>query len=276
MTIQDLLELGIKELRRAKIDNPQWLAKKILANEIDKNITYLAIHNKEEIDDKTKEKFKLAIIKKQNGIPLQYITHKQDFMGLCFYVDENVLIPRVDTEILVEEVIEIAKNTENIKILDMCTGSGAIAISLAKYLPNAKISASDKSIKALKIAKENAKNNNVKIDFIESDLFKNINHKYDIVVSNPPYIETEVIKTLDVEVQNEPLMALDGGKDGLDFYRIIANEVKEYLNKDGYLAFEIGYNQREAVTEILNKEGYVNIYSKKDYGGNNRIVVGKK
>ena len=159
----------------------------------------------------------------------------------------------------------------------MCTGSGAIAISLSKLIKKSLIYAADISPKALKIADENSSKHAANILFFESDLFKNISklYKFDIIVSNPPYIESEVIKTLSEEVQKEPILALDGGEDGLDFYRKIAKEAKDYIEKEGYLALEIGYNQRLAVENILKENGYKNIYSRKDLGGNDRIVVGQ-
>lgn len=276
MTIHELLELGSKKLREVGQEEPKALAKRILAFLLKKDVSYLAIHPEEIVETKIETDFNEAIQKKQEGIPLQYITNMQEFMGINFYVDENVLIPRPDTEVLVEEVIKLAKAKENIAILDMCTGSGAIAIALAEYLTNAKITASDKSKKALVVAQKNAKNTKASIQFIESDLFGNIKDKFDIIVSNPPYIESDVIKCLDKEVQKEPMMALDGGKDGLDFYRKIAKQARAYLNEDGYLALEIGYNQKEKVKELLKKEGYREIYSKKDFGDNDRIVIGKK
>lgn len=276
MTIHELLELGSKNLREVGQEEPKALAKRILAFLLKKDVSYLAIHPEEIVETKIETDFNEAIQKKQAGIPLQYITNMQEFMGINFYVDENVLIPRPDTEVLVEEVIKLAKEKENIAILDMCTGSGAIAIALAEYLTNAKITASDKSKKALVVAQKNAKNTKASIQFIESDLFGNIKDKFDIIVSNPPYIESDVIKCLDKEVQKEPMMALDGGKDGLDFYRKIAKQARAYLNEDGYLALEIGYNQKEKVKELLKKEGYREIYSKKDFGDNDRIVIGKK
>ena len=276
MTIHELLELGSKNLREARQEEPKALAKRILAFLLKKDVSYLSIHPEEIVETKIETDFNEAIQKKQEGIPLQYITNMQEFMGINFYVDENVLIPRPDTEVLVEEVIKLAKEKENIAILDMCTGSGAIAIALAEYLTNAKITASDKSKKALVVAQKNAKNTKASIQFIESDLFGNIKDKFDIIVSNPPYIESDVIKCLDKEVQKEPMMALDGGKDGLDFYRKIAKQARAYLNEDGYLALEIGYNQKEKVKELLKKEGYREIYSKKDFGDNDRIVIGKK
>lgn len=175
--------------------------------------------------------------------------------------------------------------SNNIKILDLCTGSGAIAISIAKLTSNnvgvyaygdPQITATDISEKALKIAKTNAKNNNVqnKIKFIKSDMFENINGKFDVIISNPPYIETNTIKTLSKEVQNEPKLALDGGQDGLDFYRIIAKNAHKYLNKNGIIMLEIGYNQRKTVTKIFeDTKKYKNIEYKKDYSNNDRMII---
>lgn len=197
-------------------------------------------------------------------------------MKLNFYVDENVLIPQPDTEILVEEIINLYKN-KKCKILDLCTGSGAIAIALAKYVEDAQIVASDISMKALQIAKLNAEKNllHKKIKFIESDMFEKIDDTdFDIIVSNPPYIKTDVINTLDASVKKEPNIALDGGQDGLKFYKIIINKAHQYLSNNGKLFLEIGYDQKEDVIKLLNKTGYYNeIYSKKDLGQNDRIVV---
>lgn len=201
-------------------------------------------------------------------------------MKLDFYVDENVLIPRSDTEILVEEVInQYNKNEEReYKILDLCTGSGIVGISLAKYIKNCEVVCADISKKALEIAEKNAKNNNVdNIKFMYSNMFSNIKDKFDIIVSNPPYIKRKVIEELEKEVQNEPHIALDGGIDGLDFYKIIANQAYNYLNENGGLFLEIGYDQKEEVTNLLkDSEKFGKIYSKKDLYGNDRIVVARR
>lgn len=194
-----------------------------------------------------------------------------------FLVNEDVLIPRPDTEILVEEVIEITKRLTRPKILDLCTGSGSIAISVAKYAPNAIMYATDISTNAIEIAKKNAKINNVenRIEFIESDLFEDIpKMKFDIIVTNPPYIKRDEISKLDLEVQNEPQIALDGGIDGLDFYRKISSKAYDYLKYNGYLCMEIGYDQKELVLDILNYENrYSSTYCKKDLYGNDRIII---
>lgn len=230
----------------------------------------------DEIDENAYNTFWDALNKRCNHIPYAYIVGHKEFMKIDFIVNESVLIPRADTEILVEETIKICRKfgNEQTSILDICTGSGCIAVSLAKYIENAKVDASDISEDALKVAKINASNNDVNVDFIKSNLFDSINQKYDVIVSNPPYIKREVIDTLEKEVKdNEPLIALNGGKDGLDFYRRISKDAKEHLNKDGYVIFEIGYDQASEVLEILNRDGYKNVRVVKDYSENDRVVI---
>jgi len=196
-------------------------------------------------------------------------------MGIEFNVNKDVLIPQPDTEILVEETIKIAKEYNKPKVLDLCTGSGAIAVSIKKYVPEAEVFASDISIKALQLAKINNIDNN--INFIESNLFENINNEFDIIVSNPPYIRTEEIKSLSKEVQNEPLIALDGGQDGLDFYRDIIKQAHNYLKSNGKLCLEIGDEQKDAITQILKSNfNYTNIKYYKDLQGNDRVIIAEK
>ena len=279
MIIEEILKKEINNLKQNNIENSTLKAKILLANILNVKKEYLLIHSEEEVKQEDKIKYENCIKELIKGKPLQYITNKQEFMGLNFYVDENVLIPQPDTEILVEKAIEIAETTQKNKILDMCTGSGCIAISLAKNINNVQITAVDISNSALNVANKNAINNNVenKIKFINSDMFNNIEEKFDIIVSNPPYIETETISKLEIEVQNEPHVALDGGIDGLKFYKIIANNAFEYLNENGYLLLEIGYNQQNSVTQLLQDIGkYKNIETVKDLGGNYRIVIARK
>ena len=279
MKIKELINYGRNMLNKNNIDDSAIISKMLAEYILGLDRNKIIISEDKEVEENEKERYYLGLIEIVQGMPIQYITNKQEFMGLNFYVDENVLIPQPDTETLVEEVINICKEkTENIKILDICTGSGAIGISVAKYIENSKVVLSDISKNAIEVAKKNAKDNKVedKIEIIESDMFENISDKFDIIVSNPPYIESEVISTLDKEVQNEPHIALDGGEDGLKFYRVLAEQSKKYLNDNGTICLEIGYNQREAVEEILKECNYKNIYSKKDLSGNDRIVVAKK
>lgn len=277
MTIKELLNQGTIMLKNEDIDGPKNKARAILQYTLKKSKEYTIIYDTKEVTQKQRDEYVKNIKRLISGEPLQYITGIQEFMKINFVVTKDVLIPQPDTEILVEEVIKIANRLDNPLILDLCTGSGAIAVSLAKNIPNAKIVATDISKRALEIARQNAKLNGVlnNIDFIESDLFNKIkNIKFDIIVSNPPYIETDEIKKLPKDVRQEPTIALDGGKDGLDFYRKIFNKGNEYLNRQGYLCVEIGYNQKEAVRKIIEKkERYVQTYCIKDLCQNDRVIV---
>ena len=279
MLIKEALAKGTIMLKGENLDSPKMKARILLQDTLNKPRQYLIVHDTDSITLEQERKYFTNIEKVKNGTPIEHITHIKEFMKMNFFVNENVLIPRQDTEILVEEVIKIAKRINAKKILDLCTGSGAIAVSLAKYIENSEIIASDISPEALRVAKKNAINNNVQnqITFIESDLFENIvKDKYDMIVSNPPYIKKEVIKKLDIEVQKEPIIALDGGYDGLNFYRKITNQAYEYLKYGGYLCLEIGYDQKEEVMELIkNEEKYCNTYSKKDLYDNDRIVITK-
>ena len=277
MTIYEAIKKGMIDLKVKNIEEPKLKARILMQYILNKERQYILVHDNEELTKEQLEKYFLCIKKIASGIPLQHITNLQEFMKLNFYVDENVLIPRPDTETLVEEVIKISTKVRAKKILDLCTGSGAIAVSLAKYLENVQIAAVDISSKALQVAIRNAKNNNVeeKITFIESDLFTDIvKEKYDIIVSNPPYIKSNVIPNLNEEVRKEPYIALDGGIDGLNFYKKIIKNGYEYLKYKGYLCLEIGYDQKEEVEQIIKNDGkYFNTYSKKDLYGNDRIIV---
>lgn len=276
MTIQEALIMGTKKLNDYEKLDSRNLAKKALAFLMKKDITYLAIHLYDRIEENIEKQYKEVLQKIGEGTPIQYIMHEQSFMGINFFVDENVLIPQPDTEILVQEVITIANKQKLTKILDLCTGSGAIAVALAKNLINSNITATDISKKALEIAKKNSDIQHVNILFIESNLFQNIEESFDIIVSNPPYIKTSIIKTLDKEVQKEPTIALDGGEDGLAFYKNILKEAKKHLKANGYLAVEIGFDQKEEVMSLFKDEQYREIYCKKDFGNNDRVIVGKK
>jgi len=275
MTIKEMLTKGTIMLKGSNVDSPKVKARLLLQYILKKPRQYLIVYDNEEVGKKEQWEYFVNIEKLTKGVPLQHITHQQEFMKMNFYVDENVLIPRPDTEILVEEVIKIASKMNEPKILDLCTGSGAIAISIAKNLQNAEVYAVDISQKAIEIAKKNAKELDAKVKFIKSNLFNKVDKmKFDIIVSNPPYIKKDVMKSLSKEVKNEPELALDGGIDGLDFYKKITAEAIEFLKFGSYLCYEIGYDQKEDVINIINKhENYSNTYCKKDLGGNDRVIV---
>ncbi len=279
MTIKQAIIKGVTILKLEKISTPKLKARLLLQYVLKKPRQYLIVYDNQKLTEfQEKEYLKYIDLLKQ-GEPIEHITHQKEFMKLNFYVDENVLIPRQDTEILVEEVIKIAKKINAKKILDLCTGSGAIAVSLAKYLENVQLTALDISGKALDIAISNAKNNHVqdKITFVESNLFEDLaEEKYDIIVSNPPYIKRKEIENLDKEVRREPKIALDGGEDGLDFYKKIIDKGYEYLKYGGYICLEIGYDQKEEVMKIIDdKKQYINTYCKKDLYDNDRVIVAK-
>ena len=277
MKIMEAIKRGMIELKNENIESPKMQSRLLMQFILNKPRQYIIVNDMEELNKADEEKYFNAIKKLRKGIPLEHITHQKEFMKLNFFINENVLIPRQDTEILVEEVIKIAKQTNAKKILDLCTGSGAIAVSVAKYLPDCEVTAVDVSNDALKVAKRNAINNQVEnqITFVSSDMFTNLNEeKFDIIVSNPPYIRTKVIKTLEKKVQNEPYIALDGGEDGLYFYKEIVKNAYQYLKFKGYLCMEIGFDQKIDVIELIeNEDKFENTYSKKDLYDNDRIIV---
>ena len=282
MKIKEIIAKGINILNKCNFEDSGIISREILCYMLKKDKQYLIIHMNEELEESIYNEFIENINKIVKGVPLQYITNKQEFMNLEFYVDENVLIPQPDTEVLVESVLEICNNIKEntkIKILDLCTGSGAIAIALNHELNkrniNTEIIASDISDNALKVAKKNNVKNNTKVKFIHSDLFENIkDNDFDIIVSNPPYIKKDVIPTLSEQVRNEPIIALDGGNDGLDFYKKIIEQARKYIKNEGYLCLEIGYDQKIEVLTLLNKfEEYRKTKTIKDLSNNDRCII---
>lgn len=247
---------------------------------ISKNDIY--IHPEQEVTEEAFERLETAVSQRLTHIPLQHITGVQEFMGLEFIVNEDVLIPRFDTETLVEEILRLGLS--GIRILDMCTGSGCILLSLLHYMHDCKGTGIDISDKALKVAASNAEKLGIDADFICGDLFDALKAedrmenklKYDLIVSNPPYIRTDVIPTLESEVKDhEPYIALDGSADGLDYYRRITDEAIDFLNRGGLLYFETGFDQGEAVSAIMREKGYKDIEVYKDLSGNDRVVKGE-
>lgn len=278
MNIKQALEEARNILKSNNFEDSNIIAKELLSYVLKKDKVYLTINSDTALTDTEYAEFTKYIEQIIDGKPLQYITQKQEFMGMEFFVNEDVLIPQPDTEILVETVLDICKRygKQSLRILDLCTGSGAIAISLSKIL-NTQVFASDVSIKALKVAEKNNVMNNTKVEFIESNLFEKINgEKFDIIVSNPPYIKNEEIKLLSKQVQNEPYIALAGGEDGLDFYRKIIDEAYKYINKNGYLCLEIGYDQKEDLIKLIKQnENYEYENCIKDLSNNDRCIIAK-
>ena len=276
MNIQELRKKGRDKLINANVYEANIKADILLQYVLGMTKTELISNSLKEVTDSEEKGYIEYLEQIVKGKPIQYITNIQEFMKLNFYVDENVLIPQPDTEILVEETLK--KINEKSKTLDLCTGSGAIAISIdhyAKSKTKLEIFASDISKEAIKIAKKNAEYNKANIKFILSNMFENIKEKdFDILVSNPPYIEKNIIPTLSKEVQSEPQIALDGGEDGLDFYRIIAKEGYKYVKSGGYILVEIGYNQKENVINIFKKyeKKYIAIKCIKDLNRQDRVI----
>ncbi|MGN0155992.1 MAG: peptide chain release factor N(5)-glutamine methyltransferase [Lachnospiraceae bacterium] len=233
----------------------------------------LYAHGEKSLEAEEENRYLDALEKRKTHIPVQHLTGIQEFMGLPFSVNEHVLIPRQDTEILVEEVLR--QMQDGFRILDMCTGSGCILLSLLHYSNDCVGVGADISDDALQIAKANAQKLEISAEFIQSDLFEKITGKYDIIVSNPPYIKTSVIATLMEEVKDhEPVIALDGMDDGCYFYRKIIEESQNYLNIGGMLFFEIGYDQAEQVTAMMRDNHFRDVQVVQDYAGLDRVVFG--
>lgn len=276
MNYRELYEKGKGALAAQGIEEAALDARLLLEYVCETDRNALLVHGDREISKAETERYEALIKRRGEHIPLQHLTGTQNFMGLDFAVNEHVLVPRQDTEILVEETL---KNLhDGMRILDMCTGSGCILISLLKYKNNCEGTGVDLSEEALKIAAQNASQllpEDTAVRFLHSDLFENVDGRYDILVSNPPYIETDEIEKLMPEVRDhEPRMALDGSADGLVFYRRIVGECKDYLMRGGMLFFEIGYDQGEAVKTLMEEAGFIEVSVIKDYSGNDRVVWG--
>ena len=275
MNYKDCLENGTENLKRAGITEAKLDARLLLEYVCETDHSTLYAHPDREVTEAEEQKYNELLLRREKREPVAYILGKWEFMGLSFNVSKDVLIPEQDTEVLVEEALRYCE--DKMRILDLCTGSGCIALSLLNYPNDTKAVCTDISEAALSVAKENADKLGLsdRVTFIETDLFpdKTIG-KFDVIVSNPPYIATEVIKTLAPEVKDyEPNLALDGSKDGLEFYRRIVNGAGEYLFSSGYLIMEIGYDQAEAVKALLTENGkYHDIEVIKDYAGNDRVV----
>lgn len=274
MTYREAVEFGTKCLTDAGVPDAALDAWYLLQMVCKIERSYYYVHGEEDITQDAQKEYEIAVQKRAEHIPLQYIIGEQEFMGLRFKVNSNVLIPRQDTETLVEQVLKIVK--PGMKVLDLCTGSGCVLISVLKNAPELTGMGSDISKTALLVAKENAKLHEVDAEWVRSDLFDNITETFDVIMANPPYIPTGEILSLMPEVRDfEPENALDGGADGLDFYRKIAGQVKDYLNPGGYVYMEIGYDQGETVSELMRNAGFTEVEVIKDLARNDRVVKGK-
>ena len=281
MTIGELINLGTSILTSVDIDTARLDSQLILGKVLEKDKLYLMINSSEEVSEGNREEYLNLINKRKEKMPVRYILGQCDFMGLDFYVEEGVLIPRSDTEVLVEEVLKLIGEDEYINICDLCSGSGAIGIALAHYRKNIKVDAIDYYPIPEKVTTKNIEFNKVgdRVTFIKSDLLEEsikANKKYKIIVSNPPYIKEEVIETLMDDVKDyEPRTALSGGNDGLIFYRRIVEESKQVLLDNGILSFEIGHDQGEEVKTLMEQNGFDEVRVIKDLAGLDRVVIGK-
>lgn len=273
MEYKALYEWGRKCLEEAAVLEAALDARLLLERVCGTDRNTLLVHGGRSVTDEEKQKYEAYIGKRAERIPLQYIIGEQEFMGLSFLVNEDVLIPRQDTEILAEEVLRNLHN--GMSILDMCTGSGCILLSLLQYSNDCEGTGADISEKALAVAEENAVRLQKNAVFLQSDLFEKVEGRFDIIVSNPPYIPSGVIPTLMEEVRvHEPLQALDGKEDGLYFYREIVRQAGEHLYRGGQLFFEIGCEQAADVAAIMGNAGYKEVQVVKDFAGLDRVVYG--
>lgn len=274
MKYRDLYRHGAEQLSAFGVPEAQLTARLLLEHVCSTDRNDLLLHPEREVEASLEAAYERLLQKRGDRIPLQQLTGEQEFMGLTFLVNEHVLVPRQDTECLVEELLIHVEDGS--RVLDMCTGSGCILLSLMRYKNEIAGVGADISEKALALARENAERLAVSAKFIRSDLFADVTGEFDVIVSNPPYIPTGVIRTLEPEVrEHEPLLALDGGADGLSFYRRLIAEAPSFLARFGRLFLEIGYDQGEAVCALMRAHGYENVRLCKDLAGLDRVVAGE-
>ena len=278
-TLRNLYQSGTEKLEKAGIREAKLDAWYLLEYKTGISRAVFFADPDREVEEEKAESYQKDICTRARRIPLQHITGSQEFMGYEFLVNEHVLIPRQDTENLVEEALKVIR--PDMHVLDMCTGSGCILISLLKYaaerkhITGVKAVGADISADALEVAKKNAQRLKVPVIWVQSDIFENVSESFDLIVSNPPYIRTEVIQGLEDEVKlHDPWIALDGHEDGLYFYRRIVSESISHLNDGAWLMFEIGHDQAEDVSKLMKNAGFCNIYVKKDLAGLDRVVCG--
>ncbi|MDE7435491.1 MAG: peptide chain release factor N(5)-glutamine methyltransferase [Lachnospiraceae bacterium] len=274
MNYREAVAFGTENLSGAGVADAELDAWYLLQMVCKIERSYYYAHGEEPVPEDQMREYEIAVRKRAERIPLQYIIGEQEFMGLKFKVNSSVLIPRQDTETLVEEAICLLR--PGMRVLDVCTGSGCVLISILKNVPDMTGVGSDISKQALLVAKENARLHEVEAEWVRSDLMDNITGTYDVIVSNPPYIPTAVIATLMPEVRDfEPIDALDGREDGLHFYRRLMNEAGAYLNPGGWLCLEIGHDQGAAVSRMMRDAGFSQVEVVRDLAGNDRVVKGK-
>ena len=273
MKIKEALIEGRDYLKDLEYTDPIYETRRILSDLLNKDLSYLVSHDEDLLDSKIENKYFEILEKRQKGIPLQYILGEEDFYGRTFKVIEGVLIPRQDTEISVEKILNIIENNQINNMLEIGCGTGIVSISvdLESSIDVTAVDISEKAIENTRINKEKL---NSKIKIINSDLFSNINEKFDLIYSNPPYIKSSEIENLQVEVKDyEPRLALDGGEDGLFFYRSIIKSSPEFLNHKGFLVFEIGHDEAEGICNLMKDKFKVEVY--KDLNNLDRVVVGQ-
>lgn len=274
MNYTEAFLMGMQKLKEAQIGEAQLDARLLLEEVCGTDHNTLLCHGDREVSEAEEEKYRRALEQRAVHVPLQHLLGYQDFMGLRFQVNEYVLIPRQDTEILVEEAMRYLH--DGMRILDLCTGSGCILLSLLHYSNDCEGVGVDISQEALQVAVQNAELLGIKADFLKSDLYEKVTGKFDLLVSNPPYIERAVIPTLMEEVREyDPYIALDGGEDGLDFYRRIIGGAQDYLKRGGQILMEIGSGQAKAVSELLREAGFKEIDVCRDFAGLDRVVSGR-
>lgn len=273
MKIKETLIEGRDYLKDLEYTDPIYETRRILSDLLNKDLSYLVSHDEDLLDSKIENKYFEILEKRQKGIPLQYILGEEDFYGRTFKVIEGVLIPRQDTEISVKKILNIIENNQINNMLEIGCGTGIVSISV-DLESSVDVTAVDISEKAIENTKINKEKLNSKIKIIKSDLFSNINEKFDLIYSNPPYIKSKEIENLQVEVRDyEPRLALDGGEDGLFFYRSIIKSSPEFLNHKGFLVFEIGYDEAEDICNLMRDKFEVEVY--KDLNNLDRVVVGQ-
>lgn len=278
-TIKTTLENAVIKLENAKIDNANREAYILFSHAINKDITYIISHENYMTEEHHAALYDAYITKRCGKMPVAYITGTKEFMSLNFFVNENVLIPRPETEILAEEAITLLSGRDKPELLDLCCGSGCVGVSAAEYIPQCNVTFSDISMEAIEVAKKNSAEHQARkrASFIVSDMFDALPAKqFDMIVSNPPYITEEEYASLSEEILlYEPRQALDGGTDGLIFYNTIAQKAAQYMKENAYLLLEIGCNQAKDVTKLLKQHKFTDISVKPDLAGKDRIIVAK-